>query len=233
MTDLLTREQVERALPANLKQAATQSLTDMLNQIAQDPLVAEQVRNNFISYTAVLREGRFKTEDYLHAVAYVSYKLMGYNNQDSYFRTFPQRHADLLAKGATAKDISAYVSAYSKGKLVNMIMEQAAVPTWVLNQDLFQKALNTQADLMQNATSEKVRSDAANSILTHLGKPKDGGLQINLDLKESSGMSEMKEMLARMAQQQQDLIAQGYTTKQIAAQPLIEGSAREVKNGVD
>ena len=220
---MLTKDQVERSLPANLKSAATQPLVDMLNNIAADPLVAEQVRNNFISYTSVLKDGKFKTEDYVTAVTYVSYKLMGYTNQDAYFKTFPQRHASLLAKGATSKDISAYVSAYHRGKLVNLIMEQSLVPTWVLNQDLYQRALNTQADLMVNSGSDMVRQQAANSILLHLTKPKEAmNVQLNLDVKESSGMNEMKEALAQMAKQQQQLIAAGMTAKEIAASTIID-----------
>jgi hypothetical protein len=220
---MLTKDQVERSLPANLKSAATQPLVDMLNNIAADPLVAEQVRNNFISYTSVLKDGKFKTEDYVTAVTYVSYKLMGYTNQDAYFKTFPQRHASLLAKGSTSKDISAYVSAYHRGKLVNLIMEQSLVPTWVLNQDLYQKALNTQADLMVNSGSDMVRQQAANSILLHLTKPKEAmNVQLNLDVKESSGMNEMKEALAQMAKQQQQLIAAGMTAKEIASSTIID-----------
>ena len=227
---MLTKEQVERSLPANLKSAATQPLTDLLNNIAADPLVAEQVRNNFISYTSVLKEGKFKAEDYVHAVAYVSYKLMGYSNQDAYFRTFPQRHANLVARGTTPKDISAYVSAYHKGKLVNLIMEQSLVPSWVLNQDLYQKALNVQADLMVNAKSELVQQQAANSILLHLAKPKDSvNFQLNLDVKENSGMTELKDALAKMAQQQQQLIQAGMSTKEVAAATIIEAEVREVK----
>lgn len=220
---MLTVDQIAKALPANLKSAATQQLTDLVNNIVSDPLVAEQVRNNFISYSSVLKEGKFKTEDYLHAVTYVSFKLMGLTNQDAYAKTFPSRYQTLVNKGTSSKDIAAYVSAYNKGKLVNLIREQSMIPTWVLNQDLYQKALNAQADLMMNAQSEMVRTTAANSILTHLSKPKDQNFQINMDLRETSGMNEMKDMLQKMAAQQQALIAQGVSTKAIAAQPIIEG----------
>lgn len=225
---VLTREQVEKALPANLKSDATQALTDQVNMIVTDPIVAESVRNNFISYTSVLKEGRFKLQDYLNAVVYVSFKLMGYNNQEAYQRTFPQRYQSLLAKGTSPKDISAYVAAYHRGKLVNLIMEQTLTPHWVLNQDIYQKAINVQADLMLNANSEKVRSDAANSLLTHLAKPKDTAPSIQIDINESSGMTELKDMLARMAQKQQELIQAGVGTKEIAAQALIEGKVTEI-----
>ena len=225
---MLTVDVVQKSLPPTLRGAATQQFVDQINNIVTDPIVAEQVRDNFLSYTKVLQEGRFKTEDYLHAVTYVSYKLMGYSNQDSYFRTFPVRHQQLVAKGTSSKDIAAYVSAYNKGKLVNLILEQTLVPSWVLNQDAYQKAINTQVDLMTNAQSEMVRTQAANSLLTHLGKPKEAGPLINFDLRENSGMSELRTLLDKVANQQQQAIKSGATTKDIANQTILEGEVIEV-----
>jgi hypothetical protein len=225
---MLTREMVERSLPANLKGAATQAFTDQINNIISEPLIADEIRNNFISYSGVLKDGKFKTEDYLHAVAYVTFKLLGNSNQDAYFMTFPDRYRLLLSKGATSKEISAYVAAYNKGKLVNMIMEQSLVPSWVLNQDLYQKAINVQADLMQNASSEKVRTDAANSLLTHLAKPKEAGPLVSIDIRESSGLTELKGMLVQLAQSQQNAIKGGMTPKEIAGQKIIDVQAEEV-----
>lgn len=218
----LTVTEVAKALPPNLKGAATQAFVDQINNIVSDPVVADQVRTNFISYTKVLQDGKFKTEDYLHAVTYVSFKLMGMSNQDAYFRTFPARHAALVAKGTQAKDIAAYVSAYNRGKLVNMILEQTLVPSWVLNQDLYQQALNTQAQLMVNSPSDMVRTNAANSILTHLAKPKEVGALINIDMRENSGMNELRDTLTKLAAQQQDLIRAGLPAKAIAEQTIID-----------
>lgn len=218
---MLDVQTVKSALPAHLKTAATQSLADKLNQISSDPEMAEQIGQNFISYTNVLQQGRFKTEDYLHAVAYVSYKLMGYSNQDAYARVFPHRIATLRAKGSSDKDISAYVSAYNKGKLVNLIYEQTLVPTWVLNAHVYQQAINTQARLMNDpSVSHKVQAEAANSILTHLKKPETKTLDVNIGVEETSGMTELKDMLTQMAGRQQELIAQGATTQEIAHQKL-------------
>lgn len=225
---MLTLEQVQRAVPSNLKNSVDQPLVDQINNIIADPLIAEQVRNNFISFTGVLRDGKFKTEDYLNAVVYVSHKLMGDSNQDAYFKTFPARHAALVAKGTTPKDISAYVSAYHRGKLVGMILEQSFTPVWILNRDIYQSAINTQADLMVNAASEKVRCDAANSILTHLAKPKEVGPTINFDVKESAGMDELKNAMVKLANQQQLAIENGFNIKSIAAQDIID---IEVKDG--
>jgi len=228
---MLTVDDLRNSLPKHLKLAATQSLADTVNSLSTDSEMQETLRNNVVSYTHVLQEGKFKTEDYLNAVAYVSFKLMGYTNKDAYIRTFPQRYAALIAKSTPGNDISAYVAGYSKGKLVNLIMEQTLVPTWVLNQDLYQKAINTQAELMVSANSEKVRSDAANSILTHLKKPENHQVEINLGVQESKGMKELKDTLTALAQRQQELIGQGASTREVAHQKLgsmIEGTAKDI-----
>ena len=228
MSTPVTKELVARALPGNLKSAATDELADLINQISTDPLVAEQIRDNFLSYTSVLKEGKYKVEDYLNAVAYCSYKLMGDSNQDAYFKTFPQRYANLVATGRTPKEISSYVSAYAKGQLVNKIMEQTLVPSWVLNQHMYQAALNTQFNLMSDeGVSAKVRSDAADSLLNHLSKPKEAGPLINIDLAESSGMNELKDAMKKMAEQQQQLIHAGVATREIAAQDIVDVTPKE------
>lgn len=226
---MLTRLEVEQALPANLKGAVTDSLVDMINNIASDPLVAEQIRGNFISYTAVMKEGKFKTEDYVLAVTYVSYKLMGHTNKEAYIRTFPQRYQNMMAKGISNQEMAAYISSYNRGKLVNLIMEQSLVPSWVLNQDMYQKALNVQVELMTTANSEKVRSDAANSILTHLKKPETTKFQIDVGVNDASGLNELKDNLKRLAEMQVQLIESGVETKLIAGSPLVEGEFKEIQ----
>jgi len=228
MSDLITTEMLVKALPPNLKSNATQELADMVNNITTDQQAAENIRDNFISYTGVLQDGKFKTEDYLSAVAYVSYKLMGSSNEDAYFKTFPNRYQKLLANGTAKKDIASYVAAYAKGKLVNRIMEQTIVPSWVLNQDLYQKALNVQADLMVNAHSEKVRSDAANSLLTHLTKPKEAGPLINIDMRENSGMAELTKAITDLAQKQIEAVKNGASVKELAAHNIMDIEVKDV-----
>lgn len=223
----LTEEDVKRALPSHLRTSVTPALVDTLNMITADPIAAEHIRENFVGFTTVLKEGKFKTEDYINAVAYVSFKLMGHSNKDAYARAFPQRYAALVGRGVSDKDISAYVAAYHRGKLVNLIMEQTLVPTWVLNQDIQQKAINRLADLMLNANSEKVQAEAAIGLLTHLKKPEPkGDFQINLNTAETSGMKEMRDMLGQLAQQQRDLIEAGQMkTIDVAAARLVPAEA--------
>lgn len=218
----LNIETIKKVMPGRLRGAITQELVDKINNISTDPILTEEIKKNFLGYTNVLQEGRYKTEDYLNAVIYVSYKLMGYSNQDSYIKTFPQRYQILVSKGIPQKDIAAYVTAYNRGKLVNKILEQTLVPTWVLNQDIYQKAINTQAALL-NSKNEKVRFMAADSILTHLAKPEKAGPLVNIEMNQNTGIEDLRETLVKLATVQQDLIKQGKaTTKDIAEQKIVE-----------
>jgi hypothetical protein len=226
---MLTLDIVQRALPSHLKRTVTQNLVDELNNIDKDPEIAATIRENFISYTKVLQEGRFKTDDYLNAVKYASFKLMGDSNQDAYFKTFPQRHHALVARGATPQEISAYVSMYAKGKLVNLILEQTLVPTWVLNADVYQKAINCLATEMSTARSEMVRVQAANAILTHLKKPEAVGPLINIDIGNQTGINELRDTLSQLAKTQKELIEKGVSTKEIAAQSIVDAEVVGVK----
>lgn len=218
---MITLEEVERSLPPQLKSKATPNLVKALNNLNTDPEHAETIRNNFISYSSVLRDGVFKLEDYLNAVAYVSFKMMGYNNKESYQRTFPQRYSALVARGATDKDISAYIAAYNKNKLVNLVLEQSLIPSWILNQDAYQKAINTQLDLMNNSQSDFVRTQAANSILTHLKRPETKQVELKIDTTASDGIAELKDSMLRLAEKQKELIEMGASTKTIAHEPII------------
>ena len=222
MSDL-NIETIQKVLPSRLKGAVTPSLVQRINNISSDPVLNEQIKSNILGYTSVLQDGKYKTEEYVNAVIYVSYKLMGYTNLDSYIKTFPQRYQLLVSKGTSSKDIAAYVTMYNKGKLVNKILEQTLVPTWVLNQDIYQKAINTQAELMVTSKSEKVRAMAADSLLTHLAKPEKAGPLVNIDMTSNTGLDDLKETICKLAEMQQNMIKSGKaSTKEIAEQQIQE-----------
>ena len=61
---------------------------------------------------------------------------------------------------------------------------------------------------------------AADSILTHLEKPKEAGALINIDMRETNGIDELKEALVGLAKKQQELIREGVSPKTIAEQRM-------------
>ena len=227
---MLTIDQFKTALPDKVKKSVNQELIDQINKTLAEPELYEAYRDNLMSYTRVMADGRFKIQNYIDAVKYVSHKLMGCSNIDAYTKTFPDKYQNFLAQGVVAKDIASYVTAYNKSKLVNLIFEQTLIPAYVLNQDLYQKALNMQAELMITAKSEKVRCDAANSLLTHLKMPETQKVELEIGVREDSSIAALRATTLELARQQRLMVESGAMNAQEVAHGrlIIEGEAREV-----
>lgn len=218
----LTLEQFRSVLPEKVKKSLNQELIDQINTTLSDPEAYEQYRDNLLSYTRVMAEGKFKITNYIDAVRYVSFKLMGCTNIDAYSRTFPNKITRFNNQGVSSKDIASYVTAYNKSKLVNLIYEQTLIPSYVLNQDLYQRALNVQADLMMNAKSEKVRTEAANSLLNQLKMPEKQKVELDIGVKEDSSIAALRATTLELARQQRLMIEAGAVdAQQIAHTKLI------------
>ena len=228
----LTIHALSEAMPKQLKGKVSQELIDKINGVISDSEVAEAYRDNLISYTSVLDKGKFTVVKYIDAVRYISFRLMGETNIKSYIKTFPDKYTKFKQSGVSDADIAKYVSAYNKSKLVNLIWEQSMIPFHVFNQDSRQKALNVQLDLMQNAMSEKVRCDAANSVLTHLQGPKEAKLEIEMTHKDGGVIDELKLAVQQFSSAQRQAIQAGsFSAKDIAhSKLLIDGSNGEVLN---
>ena len=219
---VLTLEQFKQVLPDNFKKTINQEFVDQVNQTLADPMMYELYRDNLLRYTQVMRDGKFKLVDYVNAVKYCSHKIMGATNIDAFVKTFPNRYQRFLASGTSQKDIASYITSYNKSKLVNLILEQSLIPSWVLNQDLYQKAINVQAELMINANSEKVRSDAANSLLNHLKPPEVQKVELDIGMKEHSSLNALRQSTMDLVEQQKKMVASGMlTVKDVAEQRLV------------
>lgn len=226
--DQQTIDQFKGALPPSLKKSVNRELIDKINTTLNDPDMYETYRENMLSYTKVMQEGKFKVTSYIDAVKYVSQKLLGKTNIDAFSETFPDKIARWQTQGVASKDIASYVSAYNKSKLVNLIYEQTLVPFHVLNQAMFQKALNVQSELMMTAKSEKVRSDAANSILTHLKPPETKKMELEISTSEDSSIQALRDSTMELVAQQKKMIQAGMMNAQeVAHTKVIQGEVIE------
>lgn len=225
----MTKEEIKEALPAQLRARVSDSLVEKINGISMDPLIADEIRNNFIGFNSVMKEGKFKIEDYLNACAYVTYKMMGYSNSAAYKMTFPDRAAKFVAEGRDEKYISSFSSVFHKSKLVTILMDQALIPAYLLNQDLFQKALNHCASLMTTAKSEKVQVDAAKAVMEALRQPEKTKVELDVAIKDHSGIGELKKAMGDLAAHQVKLLEAGATTKEIAHQEIFDKDGAPVE----
>lgn len=219
---LMTLEQFQKALPDKMRKTVNQELVDSINTVLSSPDMYEAYRDNLLSYMSVLNDGKYKIMDYVNAVKYCSHKLMGSTNLDAFIKTFPDRYNNYVANGTSSKDIASYITAYNKNKLVNSIMEQSLIPSWILNQDMYQAALNVQFGLMNTAVSEKVRSDAANSLLNHLRPPEVQKVSLDIGVKENSTIDVLRQTTLELVSMQRKMIeANAMTVIDVAESRII------------
>ena len=221
----LDLDQFKKVIPKHMSAVVNQGLVDKVNGLFTDQILRENYRDNLLSFASVLEQGKFKMNTYIDAVRYISCKMMGATNIQAYIKTFPDRHQSFVRNNTSAKDISSYVAAYNKGKLVNMVREQAMIAPCIYNADIFQQAIQVQASLMADEdVSPKVRSDAANSLLTHLKPPETAKIELDVKVSQGSVIDELRATTALLAQQQKDNLLNGANTiKEIADSDIIEG----------
>jgi len=205
----ITQDQFRQALPKQVRNALKPEMVENINKVIKDSEIRESYRDNLLSYASVMATGKYKIQSYIDAVRYVSYKLMGSTNMDAYVRTFPDRYQRFITEKPAGFCISSLVTGYNKTKLVNLVYEQTLVPSHVLNADMYQKALNVQAELMVTAKSEKVRCDAANSLLVQLKMPEAHKIELDIGFREDKSIDELRQATMELVAQQRRAITSG------------------------
>lgn len=220
----LTQDEFRQIMPKRMRIDVTKRLVDQLNNTISDPIIAETFKDNLMAHASVFKQGRFRLDQYITAVKFVSYRLMGDTATEAYIKTFPGKYDRILNKnGGTTKDVSKYASTYNKTKLVTLLMERSLVPTHILNAPMYQRALNVQAELMMSAKSEKVRSDAAANLIMNLKPPESQKIELELGVKEDDSIAALRATTLALVKQQKQMIEQGQASvKSIAQSTLIE-----------
>jgi len=217
MPVILTEEEFKSALPPQMKKSVNPLLIMDINNTLSNEEEWEHYKNNLIDFSTVLQQGKWKLSSYLNAVRYIGYKMIGDSNREAYRKTFPDRFNKFIRTNTSEKDISSYTSMYNSTKLVMAIYKMALIPTYLLNAPIFQQAINTQAMIMNNEdASFKVRTDAANSLLTHLKAPEVTKIELDVGVHHDSVIADYEKALAMMVDGQMKMIAAGGDVKQIA-----------------
>lgn len=229
--EAITLEEFKEAMPAHIRKNVSTELLKQVNTVISDTEVAAVFRENVVGLSTVLREGKFKLDAYLHAVKFVSHKLLGDNSIQAWAKTFPSRYNVMVKRGDSRSEIAAIASRYTASKLVILLMGQTMVPTHILNAPLYQKALNVQADLMMNAKSEKVRCDAAANLLATLKPPETKKIELDIGVKEDQTIQQLRETTMELARQQRRMIESGAASARSIAESKLVSEIAHVING--
>lgn len=219
---MLPIETVKKLVPKSQRGLITQDFLDKIEASVQNSLIAEEFKNNFITYLNVLSTGKYKMEDYISAVKYVSFKLLGYSNVDAYAATFPDRYERLKREGQ--EQIEAFASMYNKNKLVMQIYEQTIVPTYVLNAPLHQEALNELAKMIKDPSVRGMtKVKACEAILQHTKQPEIVKGELTIGIEQQDTISELRDVVEQLAEVNRLSIAKNIKSiKEVAEAKIID-----------
>jgi hypothetical protein len=206
----LTLAQLQASMPKKFRHNVTEDMIKFVNATEGDEF-RDVYKENLLGFSDVMQLGRYGMTEYLNAVKFVSYKLLGDSNTIAYAKVFPDRYQRLVDKNTPMKTISSFSTTYNKGALVHKILERTLVPVHILNMDVHQEAINIQAELMRDAKSETVRQKAAECLIMQLKAPETAKIEVDVNYNNDS-IDELRATTRALAQQQLKLIQSGAVT---------------------
>lgn len=225
--DTVTPEEIKRIYPVKVNPTVLQRATDIINASVQDMdyVLAKEFRDNVFGFIDIIKESKHRVafEDYVNACKFVTFKMAGNTDIRAYALTFPDRVRRMEREKVPNSHLYQYANLYAKNKTVVEVMTKVMIPTHVLYQDIFHKAVKTQAELMQTAKSEKVRADAANSLMTHLKTPEIKKAELQVNVGSTGAIDQLSEALANLSGKQSEMLSQGkYSLQDIREATIIE-----------
>jgi len=222
----LTLVQLQASMPKKFRHNVTEDMVKFINATEGDEF-RDVYKENLLGFSDVMQLGRYGMTEYLNAVKFVSYKLLGDSNTIAYAKVFPDRYQRLVDKNTPMKTISSFSTTYNKGALVHKILERTLVPVHILNMDIHQEAINIQAELMRDAKSETVRQKAAECLIMQLKAPETAKIEVDVNYNNDS-IDELRATTRALAQQQLKLIKSGVVTAEDMAHSDIIARKKDI-----
>lgn len=220
--DKVTADELKLLYPIKVSGKVLEQAADILNTATEDMdyVMAKEFRDNCLSFIDVLKNSKTRVSfaDYVNACKFATFKLAGNTDVRAYALTFPDRVRRMERDKVPNSHLYQYASIYSKNKTVVEVMSKLVVPTHIMFQDIFHQAVKVQAELMvDDSISPKVRSDAANSLMTHLKTPEIKQAELKIEANDNGAISQLADALNNLSGKQRDKILAGeYTVKDIS-----------------
>ncbi len=171
----------------------------------------EEFAEQLVTFSSVLRQGRYKAEGYIKAVQYASYRQMNLSMVASFKRTFPER-CFRDGKKKPQGTVDALASLYDKTAIVQGIMTQIQIPLHIMMMSERVKAANILAHLMVNAETERIQMESADKLLNHISIPETMKVEMDIGVKTDDTIKELNETLTRISEIASNKIQSGTVT---------------------
>lgn len=230
--ELLSVEGLKKIYPRKVNDDVLAECVKVMNDSVKDmdAIMQEHYRDNLVSVIDVIKDGeKIKFKDYVKAVKFCSFKMAGYTDTRAYSLTFPERIERMAKDGISNTNLYVYANSYAKNKVVVEIMAKLIVPTHIMFQDYFSLAVKTQVEIMtDDSVSPKVRSDAANSLMTHLKQPEIKQAELKISTNDNGAIGSLTEALNNLSNAQKQALSSGsIKLKDISEAEIIEVKENE------
>lgn len=230
--ELLSVEGLKKIYPRKVNDDVLAECVKVMNDSVKDmdAIMQEHYRDNLVSVIDVIKDGeKIKFKDYVKAVKFCSFKMAGYTDTRAYSLTFPERIERMAKDGISNTNLYVYANSYAKNKVVVEIMAKLMVPSHIMFQDYFSLAVKTQVEIMTDDTiSPKVRSDAANSLMTHLKQPEIKQAELKISTNDNGAIGSLTEALNNLSNAQKQALSSGsIKLKDISEAEIIEVKENE------
>lgn len=226
--ELLTEQYVRDVYPVKLPPSTIKTVTEAINECIHgfDGSAQEFLKENIVGMIDVFKDNksRWSMKDYLNAARFITYRQMGNTVLKAYTKTFPDKVMRMEREGTPNSHLMAYASTYNRSMLVQKMYAMIMMPAHILYQDTFHQAVATQTEIMlDDKVSPKVRSDAANSLMTHLKSPEVKQAELTISTKDNGAISQLADALNSLSGNQRERILEGkYSIKDISEATIYE-----------
>lgn len=229
---MITKETLLDVMPKRFRTIITDDIVDFINTAETDHMVIEDFRDNFLTYSKILTESKFTLYQYTNAIRFVTFIMLGHKDRDAYAFTFPEKIEKMRVEYASRpemydKMLAGYTHKYKSSKLVTQILQQTIVPSYVYNAPYFQEALVEAVKIMKSSKSDIARVNACNTVLNYTKPPEDQVVQLNIGVKDSESVSDLKQLMEELATTQLEMMDKGIPLKTIAETALVPSNKNE------
>ena len=174
----------------------------------------DEFAEQLVTFSSVLKNGRYKADSYIKAVQYASYRQMNLSMTEAYKRTFPDRcfrRHDQTEKKPQGT-IEALASIYDKTQIVQGILTQMQIPLHIMMMSERVRAANVLAYLMVNASNERIQMESADKLLNHINIPETMKVEMDVGFKADETLTQLNATLNKIADVAQSRIKAGTLT---------------------
>ncbi len=175
----------------------------------------EEFAEQLVTFSSVLKNGRYKAEGYIKAVQYASYRQMNFSMTKSYRMTFPDRCFRDGAPKPTGT-VEALSSIYDKTAIVQGILSQMQIPLHIMMMSERVRAANVLAHLMLHAENERVQMESADKLLNHINVPETMKVELDVGFKADETLVSLNDKLDALANYAQaKIMSKGLTPLEV------------------